>query len=112
MNQHPLAEEALLLAAISNAGDPIQRFIDARPNEEPFRARDYANETVRMHAEYLSHVQRADAETDPRQANAHAEWIARHVHEVTCRWVALRRAITRWSEIGVAPRAFRWGAER
>lgn len=87
---------AMLLEALTKTPDPLTRFIETL-SDEPLGLKTFAKETVQLRAELIEHVNRVLTEPDPHVSLSHADWIARHVHEIACRWSGLMRSVTHWT---------------
>lgn len=94
---------ALLIDAVAKRTDPLGRFVDSLSEE----LRKHARETIRMRDEFTRHCQSVLASSDPLEARLHAEWLARHAHEVAYRWGSLVRSATRWAMFDVEGVAIR-----
>ncbi len=95
---------ALFIEALARRdADPLTRFVRSLSNDPPMRARTFAEETIRLRDELISNVQRMLTETNPQRSALHAEWVARHAHEVAYRWSSLMRTVERWSMYDTGP---------
>lgn len=90
------------LELLSRQPDPIQRFIDALPED----MREYAIETREMRAAFVSNAQRALVASDPREAVQYANELARTAVETAYRWSCLVRMATRWNQLHCEPIVF------
>lgn len=106
-------DTAMLIDAIARRdADPMTRFIRSLPDDPPARLRSYAEDTVRLHAEFLQNVQCMLITSDPRESTNYAAWIAKNAHEVAYRWSALIQSVTRWSMYDVQSLSMRTGPYR
>lgn len=89
----------LLEAVVAQRGDPITRFIDSLPNDKgPLSARSFAEEAVRLRREFEHHARSMLLES-PREALAHARWIAMNAEQVAYRWSSLISCVKRFYEL-------------
>lgn len=96
-------DAALLLEAlVAERSDPITRFIESLPKGKgPMSARSFAEEAVQLRREFEHHVRSMLLE-GPREALAHARWIAENAERVAYRWSSLISCVKRFNEINTS----------
>lgn len=70
-----------------------ERFLSSLPKD----MRAYCDETIRMHGEFTSNVERMLIAPNYSEAIAHAEFISRHAKDVAYRWAQFRAALTQYT---------------
>lgn len=102
----PDLSTAMLLEALAQRTDPLTRFIDSLPDNDGLSLRKYAQETVRLHADFIANTQRLLTATNVREVAGYAAWLAKNAHEVGYRWASLRDAAVKWSMLDTAALCF------
>lgn len=93
-------DAALLLeAVVAQRGDPIARFIESLPDTGPLSARAFAEEALQLRREFEHHVRSMLLDPEPRDALAHARWVAKNAESVAYRWSSLISCVKRFNEL-------------
>lgn len=97
-------DAALLLeAVVAQRGDPITRFIESLPDTGgPLSARAFAEEALQLRRELEHHVRSMLLDAEPREALAHARWVAKNAESVAYRWSSLISCVKRFNELTTA----------
>lgn len=92
-------EGILLEAIVAQRTDPITRFIESLPKGNgPLSGRSFAEEAVKLRSEFEHHI-RSMLLAEPREAMAHARWIAENAERVAYAWSSLISCVKRFNQI-------------